>query len=68
MPADSASPELASLQRHVQHCALARGRLHGLRCTGEWLNGFMAPRFCTTLTLMLVLLVALCLPVLWLLS
>lgn len=51
----------SDLRRHLQQCAFARGRLHGLRCAVEAFDGFVAPRFVTTLGAAALLMLALAL-------
>ncbi len=46
------------LHDHIQRCAAASGRLHRLQTVAESINGFLAPRFVTTLALSLVVLAA----------
>lgn len=52
------SPDPTHLRDHVQQCAFARGPLHGLWCTIEALDVFLAPRFVTTLAVLTVVLLA----------
>lgn len=47
------------LYLHLQQCAHARGRLHGLRCIVETIDGLVAPRFVTTLGVTTLLMLAL---------
>lgn len=48
--------ELSLLRDHMLACAQARSPLHSLRCMGEALDDFLAPRFVTTLALTIVVL------------
>lgn len=48
----------SDLHQHLQQCAHARGRLHGLRCTVEAFDAFLAPRFVSTLGAMTLLVLA----------
>jgi len=54
---DLADP--ARLGEHFSQCRLARGRLHRLHCVGEWLNAYLAPRFVSSLVLLILLLLLL---------
>ena len=45
--ASAADP--TQLQRHLGHCAAARGKLHGLRGAAEAVDAFLSPRFVSTL-------------------
>lgn len=47
------------LYLHLQQCAYARGRLHGLRCVVESIDALIAPRFVTTLGVTTLLMLAL---------
>lgn len=44
------------LADHARQCVLARGRWHRLRCVVEATDAFIAPRFVTTLALLVVVL------------
>jgi hypothetical protein len=48
--------ELALLKHHMLACAQARSPLHWLRCVGEVIDEFLAPRFVTTLALTIMVL------------
>ena len=48
----------SDLRQHLQQCAHARGRLHGLRCSVETFDAFLAPRFVSTLGAMILLVLA----------
>jgi hypothetical protein len=43
--------EFRTLGRHLQSCRAVQGRLFGLRCAAEALDGFLASRFVTTVAL-----------------
>ena len=47
------------LYLHLQQCAQARGRMHRLRCVVEVIDGIVAPRFVTTLSVTTALILAL---------
>ena len=49
--ADTSPMELAALGEHLDLCRNASGRMFGLRCFADSMNGFVAARFVTTLTL-----------------
>lgn len=53
----AALPDMAQLRDHMRRCASALGPLHRLQCAVEAIDAFLAPRFVTTLGLLLVLLV-----------
>lgn len=53
--------ERNDLYLHLQQCAYARGRLHGLRCVVEAIDGLVAPRFVSTLGATTILMLALAL-------
>jgi hypothetical protein len=44
--------EGADLQSQGLTCMAARSRLHGLRCAGELVRGFLAPRLITLLVVL----------------
>ncbi len=48
---DTSPMELAQLGEHLGRCHVSRGRWFTLRCIAESMNGFVAPRFVTTLVL-----------------
>lgn len=48
---DTTPMELAQLGDHLDRCHVSRGRWFHMRCIGEAMNGFVAPRFVTTLVL-----------------
>ena len=54
-PADTTPGELAALSEHLTRCTGQRGVLFALRCAGESMNEFAAPRLMTTLTLFALL-------------
>lgn len=60
MPFATASDptDRSDLHQHLQQCAHARGRLHGLRCAIEAVDTFLAPRIVSTLGTMTVLMLA----------
>jgi len=43
-----------SLRRHVEHCRQAQGRWFTLACAAELLHGLLAPRFVTTIGVVLL--------------
>jgi len=45
------------LADHARQCVLARGRWHRLHCVAEATDAFMAPRFVTTLALLVLVFV-----------
>ena len=47
--ADTTPLELSSLGAHVDCCNGSRGRMFALHCAADSLIGFIAPRFVTTL-------------------
>jgi hypothetical protein len=49
---DANRNDAAQLRAHFKQCAFALGRLHRLRCMGEALDAFLAPRFVSVLTVM----------------
>jgi hypothetical protein len=49
---DANRHDAAQLRAHFRQCAFALGRLHRLRCMGEALDAFLAPRFVSVLTVM----------------
>lgn len=49
------SPELSALVEHLQLCRGSAGRLFGLHCLLDTLNGFVAARFVTTLVTLALL-------------
>jgi hypothetical protein len=48
---DTTPKELAALGEHMNRCDGQRGALFALKCTGDAVNGFAAPRLITTLVL-----------------
>ena len=54
-PADTFPKELAALGRHLNRCIGQRGVVSALRCAGETMNDFAAPRVMTTLALFALL-------------
>lgn len=55
----AASPlEASALGEHLGRCRAAHGRLFALRCVGEALHGFVAPRLVTTLVVAALLVAA----------
>lgn len=61
-PADTSPIELAALGDHVSRCAGQRGSLFALRCAGEAVSEFAAPRLMTMLAIVAALIgiVSLC--------
>ena len=49
--ADTSPMELSVLGDHLDSCRRSHGRWFALQCAAENLNGFVASRFVTTLTL-----------------
>ena len=49
--ADTSPMELSVLGDHLDSCRRSHGRWFALQCAAEHLNGFVASRFVTTLTL-----------------
>ncbi len=47
--ADTQPMELRELGKHVSRCNGSRGRWFTLRCVGDAVHDFVAPRFVTTL-------------------
>ena len=47
--ADTSPIELAALRQHLHRCEDQRGALFGLKCAGDALGRFMAPRVVTIL-------------------
>lgn len=41
--------ELSALEDHLGHCRGTNGRLYALGCLAERMNGYVTPRFFTTL-------------------
>lgn len=54
-PADTSPIELAALGEHMDRCAGQRGSLFALRCAGEAMSEFAAPRLMTMLALSAVI-------------
>lgn len=52
---DTSPMEITQLGDHFDRCQGARGRLFKLQCVAESMNGFMAPRFVTTLVVVSML-------------
>jgi hypothetical protein len=52
--ADTSPGELNSLGEHLGLCRASSGRIFRLRCAAESLHGFVAPRFVTSLLLLLL--------------
>jgi hypothetical protein len=50
--ADTSPMELFALGEHLDLCKGCRGRLFALQCMGEAVNGFVAARVVTTLTML----------------
>jgi len=48
-PADTSPVDLTELGEHLHLCRGSQGRLFGLHCAAERMNGIVAPRFITTL-------------------
>lgn len=56
LPATLADPtSQALLPAHLRDCAAARARLHGLRSLLDLADGFLTPRFVSTLALLVVM-------------
>ncbi len=51
---DTSPNELSALGDHVGHCNGSRGRMFALRCAADALAGFIAPRFVTTLVVVML--------------
>lgn len=51
-PAHTSPMELRALGSHLSACAGAAGPLLALRCAGEALRGFVAPRLVSTVVLL----------------
>jgi len=51
---DTSPLELSALGDHVSHCNGSRGRMFALRCAADTLAGFIAPRFVTTLVVVMI--------------
>ena len=51
--------ESSDLTRHLAHCTRSRGRLHGWRTVAEGLHAVLAPRFVSTVTVLLVVIAGL---------
>ncbi len=49
---DANRHDSAQLRAHFRQCVFALGRLHRLRCMGEALDAFLAPRFVSVFTVM----------------
>ncbi len=47
--------ELTALGHHLQQCRSGNRRLHGLRSGAQAVHGFVAPRFVSTLAVVLLL-------------
>ena len=61
MPAQATDldrPDPTQLGDHFRQCAFALSPLHRLRCMAEALNAFLAPRFVTTLAVLMVVVFA----------
>ena len=48
--------ELTLLREHMRNCAALRSPMYRLQCVAEAVDGFLAPRFVTTLGMLLVVL------------
>lgn len=59
-PPDTSPAELAELGEHLRRCQQRRGKLFGAANAAGALNGFLAPRFVSTLLIAAVLTVAAC--------
>ena len=55
-------PDPTHLHAHLDHCSAARSRLHHLHGLAEAVDGFVSPRFLSTLALLM----AVCGLALWL--
>jgi len=53
--ADTSPLELSALGEHLDLCKVSQGRLFGLHCAAEWMNGFVAARLVTTLVVVALL-------------
>ena len=51
-------PDAVSLRRHLLRCERESGRWFGLRCMAESVHRFLAPRFVTTLALVVAILLS----------
>ena len=51
---DTSPNELSALGDHVGHCNGSRGRMFAMRCAADALAGFIAPRFVTTLVVVMI--------------
>jgi hypothetical protein len=51
----SAAQDLRTLREHLHACRASHGRLFALQCAAESLDGFLSPRFATTVALGLLL-------------
>lgn len=52
--ADTSPMELSALGDHVDHCNGSRSRWFTVQCAADRLLGFMAPRFVTTVVLVVI--------------
>ena len=59
-PPDTSPAELAELGEHLRRCQQRRGKLFKAGNAATVLNGFLAPRFVSTLVIVAVLAVASC--------
>ena len=53
--ADTSPMELSALGEHLDLCKGSRGHLFTLQCVAETMNGFVAPRFVTTVVVIALL-------------
>jgi hypothetical protein len=56
--ADTTSGELNSLGEHLGLCQASHGRMFLLRCAADSVHGFVAPRFVTSLVVVVLVLMA----------
>ena len=59
-PPETSPAELAELGEHLRLCQQRRGTLFKAGDAADMLNGFLAPRFVSTLVIVVVLTVAAC--------
>jgi hypothetical protein len=56
---DTSPMELTALGDHLDRCAGSRGRWFNIQCVAEAMNGFVAPRFVTTLVVVALVVITL---------
>jgi hypothetical protein len=54
-PAETSPMELTALGEHMNLCRDSQGRLFGLHCAAERMNGVVVPRLMTTLLVLTLL-------------